>query len=815
MDDQALLLQVSADVSLLEKQMARAVGIIHSSSTAMEGRATALSVNVGKSLDKVFDSSRLAVLDAGASRLRVFGSALEPLGPLGIAAGAGIAAVAFAAEGAKKAMSFGDEIEKSAKQAGVSTNTLQEYRFALQQSGGEAKNADAALKDFAATLGAAEHNLSPKLLKAFKSIGFDQSDLKSFKDVNDAIAAVSDKIAGMSTEVEKVAFAKKFGLLEALPLLEQGGAKIAALRQEAHSLGVVMDQDVVAHLAESNREFERLSQIIDIQLKSSFESAAPAIITLTRLIADSARALNDFVNSFRAVQDRQTQAISDRRGALLTQMVNLQMGEHNVAGHGLDGQARADYATERREYDTLGNELGRRNALDAAAPRPTAPTTTITDPTGPAHHTRVPRAKKGPADNFEELQKQALDVEDNSAKNLASAMAALAIEIQARADFEKQAVADELKKQNADLDEQEKKITADKGITAAKKKTLIGELETARTTDKQTAAAKTELIDRAAAEALRKEALELQLASITSVRDTLAAQDAIAVGTAKRRDIQLKMFALDEQVAELKLEEIIASKDATAAQKKIAQLQLDTLRATESDRRQGVANATNSPGQAYIKQLQDQFGAGQADTFQNIAVDGLKSLNSGLTDAIVNAGSLGAAFGNMAKTVEADLVNLAIEKYLTLPLAQALGLAGGGGGGFLGSLFSAGASAAGGGYNPFAGGFASGTDSAPGGLSLVGENGPELMNLPKGAQIIPNNVLAGLGSITPGMGASTTVMSFDLRGAVMTADLLDQMNSLAKGAEQRATMNGAALGVSTARQLIPAEMTRRASLRLR
>ena len=41
-------------------------------------------------------------------------------------------------------------------------------------------------------------------------------------------------------------------------------------------------------------------------------------------------------------------------------------------------------------------------------------------------------------------------------------------------------------------------------------------------------------------------------------------------------------------------------------------------------------------------------------------------------------------------------------------------------------------------------GFASGTDSAPGGLAVVGENGPELVNLPQGSQVIPNNKLGGV-----------------------------------------------------------------------
>lgn len=47
--------------------------------------------------------------------------------------------------------------------------------------------------------------------------------------------------------------------------------------------------------------------------------------------------------------------------------------------------------------------------------------------------------------------------------------------------------------------------------------------------------------------------------------------------------------------------------------------------------------------------------------------------------------------------------------------------------------------------------FAEGTDSAPGGLAIVGEQGPELVNLPRGSQVVPNHELrggAGLGAIT-------------------------------------------------------------------
>jgi hypothetical protein len=46
-------------------------------------------------------------------------------------------------------------------------------------------------------------------------------------------------------------------------------------------------------------------------------------------------------------------------------------------------------------------------------------------------------------------------------------------------------------------------------------------------------------------------------------------------------------------------------------------------------------------------------------------------------------------------------------------------------------------------------GFASGTDSAPGGLAIVGEKGPELVNLPRGSQVIPNAAISGLGGGNP------------------------------------------------------------------
>lgn len=108
-------------------------------------------------------------------------------------------------------------------------------------------------------------------------------------------------------------------------------------------------------------------------------------------------------------------------------------------------------------------------------------------------------------------------------------------------------------------------------------------------------------------------------------------------------------------------------------------------------------------------------------------------------------------------------------------------------GGFFGSLFGGGGASAVGGYAMSSGlgagtgglsfpMFANGTNYAPGGPALVGEDGPEIVNLPRGAQVVPNDVLRN------GMGGGTTVpisISIDARGAD-AAGLARLQNQVAK-----------------------------------
>jgi len=67
-------------------------------------------------------------------------------------------------------------------------------------------------------------------------------------------------------------------------------------------------------------------------------------------------------------------------------------------------------------------------------------------------------------------------------------------------------------------------------------------------------------------------------------------------------------------------------------------------------------------------------------------------------------------------------------------------------------------------------GFADGTDSAPGGWAVVGERGRELVNLPRGSQVIPNHKLINNSNSTTSHTSSTTVHQTIVVQQMMSVD---------------------------------------------
>lgn len=290
-------------------------------------------------------------------------------------------------------------------------------------------------------------------------------------------------------------------------------------------------------------------------------------------------------------------------------------------------------------------------------------------------------------------------------------------------------------------------IESDKYRAGIEAKQKLGDLTEAQALqllygDAIAAAMKVEKITRDELRRQSEEALKIQTAANDNQKEVLQLQEQMAVTQAERRRVQLSILALEKENERNALNEALKSKDA--ATRAAAAGSLGTLDQRYSLRDESVRASTAGPLERYLKETDPRMLGERAEA---LVVQQLEYVQRGISDAI--AGALG-----VQDPLLRGLIEMFIEQVLIRPIAQALqqaqGGASGGGGGWLGQLLNLGVSVATGGVggggeftgHSLGGGFARGTDYAPGGMAWVGEEGPELMNVPRGAQVFPANVSA-------------------------------------------------------------------------
>ncbi|MBB4859468.1 tape measure domain-containing protein [Novosphingobium chloroacetimidivorans] len=153
----------------------------------------------------------------------------------------------------------------------------------------------------------------------------------------------------------------------------------------------------------------------------------------------------------------------------------------------------------------------------------------------------------------------------------------------------------------------------------------------------------------------------------------------------------------------------------------------------QTDEKTREQSKDNPSVRGRIKEHADSFGTLNAQ-LGDIANGALDDITSGFTDAIMGAKSFQEAIGDMAKSVIASLIKMAVQFVIFEAIGQALGIKG------------LGKSALGISKQPSpgvsVGRNVAGTNNWRGGLTTVGENGKELVYLPGGSQIAPNNLLS-------------------------------------------------------------------------
>jgi hypothetical protein len=232
--------------------------------------------------------------------------------------------------------------------------------------------------------------------------------------------------------------------------------------------------------------------------------------------------------------------------------------------------------------------------------------------------------------------------------------------------------------------------------------------------------------------------------------DAIRARAAIADTLEQRRELEERALTLQHKIERSMLDQAIAEgkiADAAEARRLLAERQSAEQRGVELDNMGALGR--------YADAMRDP-----AQDVEEAVARKLESVNQGIADALTNA------MGTEDRFVK-DLFSIFLDQVIFRPLAEALDQAGGGN--LLGGLFSSVTGAI------FGGGRAIGGNVRAGTPYKVGESGEELFVPQQNGVIVPNHRLAAQ--------TGPTVISspkFDLRGAVVTAELYADMERISR-----------------------------------
>lgn len=198
---------------------------------------------------------------------------------LGIAA---MATITFAA--LLKFTSMADRIGKVADKLGLSTDQLQAWRFAAEQSGLEAEAFDNALRFMNKGLGEAKTGtgLAFEALKQLR-IGLNNAD-RSAKSNAQLFSEMADKISRVADPMEKAALASKLwgrSGTDLLNMLKGGAEGLDEFRKELIREGGMIPEDVIRNSEKLTDSINRIKKTIVGLLSTAF---APLIIQLDNTI---------------------------------------------------------------------------------------------------------------------------------------------------------------------------------------------------------------------------------------------------------------------------------------------------------------------------------------------------------------------------------------------------------------------------------------------------------------------------------------------------------------------------------------------------
>jgi hypothetical protein len=195
---------------------------------------------------------------------------------------------------------------EQAQQLGVTTDALQEYRYAASQTGIEQAEMDQALSQLTRRLGdAAQGAKAPT--EALERLGITLDQIKG-RSAGDVIPLIAEGMKRLPDDAQRAAVAVDlFGKAgqKLMPLLSEGAAGIKALTDAAREMGLVLTPEEIANADKYGDMMAALDKKVDAQLAAKLAKNAEALYQFELAMADAKVALAEFLPKLWTEKDTQ------------------------------------------------------------------------------------------------------------------------------------------------------------------------------------------------------------------------------------------------------------------------------------------------------------------------------------------------------------------------------------------------------------------------------------------------------------------------------------------------------------------------------
>lgn len=216
---------------------------------------------------------------------------------LGVGAVAGVVIAGLRELGVETAHAA-EEAERGAQRIGVSTDAYQELKFAAEETGGSVQSLESAMFHMSRTLAEAK-NGSSEATQALSGLHVPLNKLLQMKpdEQLQALAGGLSELKDQSTFASKGQAIFGKGMRDLIPMMKRGEEGMQELRDTAHELGVVLDEETIKNAKEFNERAREMHARLE-GIKYRIGSAAlGAMLKLSNAFRAVTKGMSEFAKA--------------------------------------------------------------------------------------------------------------------------------------------------------------------------------------------------------------------------------------------------------------------------------------------------------------------------------------------------------------------------------------------------------------------------------------------------------------------------------------------------------------------------------------